>query len=87
LLLNETNNSSENQIRRDNTNSDPDKSENNKTLKSQKKRYCLIHRRFGYYKSEVLRYFHEITNRIKKIQIPAKEKQIYKLYKISKIEK
>jgi hypothetical protein len=46
-----------------------------------------MHKRFGYYRSEILRYFYEITSRIKKIKIPAKEKQICKSYKISKIRR
>ncbi|KAI0999794.1 hypothetical protein K3495_g8405 [Podosphaera aphanis] len=70
-----------------NENEDPDISEHDEASKSQRKRYRLIHRRFGHYGSEALRHLHEVASGIKKISIPEKEKRICESCKIGKMKR
>ncbi|KAI0998856.1 hypothetical protein K3495_g9341 [Podosphaera aphanis] len=80
-------NDGEDQIECDSSGSDPDESENDVTSKSQRKRYRLMHRRFGHYGSEALRHLHEVASGIHKISIPPKEKRICKSCKIGKMRR
>ncbi|KAI0992424.1 hypothetical protein K3495_g15761 [Podosphaera aphanis] len=66
---------------------DPDESETDEASKSQRKRYRLMHRRFGHYGSEALRHLHEVASGIRKIHVPPKEKRVCKSCKIGKMRR
>jgi hypothetical protein len=71
----------------DNTDRDIDASEEDDNSKAKRRRYRLMHRRFGHYGSGALRHLHEVASGIKKIQIPAPARRICKSCKIGKMRK
>ncbi|KAI0991970.1 hypothetical protein K3495_g16216, partial [Podosphaera aphanis] len=66
---------------------DPDETETDEASKSQRKRYRLMHRRFGHYGSEALRHLHEVASGIRKIHVPPKERRVCKSCKIGKMKR